>query len=267
MARNGEVMPVAKGREWTFDTVADTYEKMRPEYPAELYDDIFKLIAIDESCNAIEVGIGGGQATLPILKTGCKVTAVEYGKNLTELCRRRFKEYPNFSAVNIKFEDYNCEKGSCNLIYSASAFHWIPEEIGYPKVFAMLRSGGVFARFANHPFKDKGREDLWNAIQKLYAVYKPGAAAPSEYADGDAKKRADIANKYGFTDISYKLYYRTRSFSSKEYAELLNTYSDHTALADSIKNEFFSKITDTIENYGGQITIYDTIDLQIARKP
>lgn len=260
-------MPVRKGLEWTFDTVAEAYEKMRPGYPVELYDDIFKMIAIDETCNAIEVGIGGGQATLPILKTGCKVTAVEYGKNLTELCHRKFKDYPNFTAVNMKFEDYECERGSCDLIYSASAFHWITEEIGYPKVFDLLKSGGVFARFANHPYKDKGREELWSEIQKLYAIYMPGASAPKEYTAEDAKKHADIAGKYGFTDISYKLYYRTRSFTAEEYVELLNTYSDHTALAESIKREFFSKVSETINDYGGQITIYDTIDLQLARKP
>lgn len=265
--REVDLMPVIKGLEWTFDTVADTYEKMRPGYPEELYEDIFKMIAIDESCKAIEIGIGGGQATLPILKTGCKVTAVEYGKNLTELCHKKFRKFPNFSAVNMKFEDYEFENGSCDLIYSASAFHWIPEEIGYSKVFDMLRSGGVFARFANHPYKDKGREELWQEIQKLYAIYMPGVPAPNEYTEEDAKKRADIASKYGFTDISYKLYYRTRTYTANEYLELLSTYSDHNALAESIRKEFFEKIRDTINNYGGQITIYDTIDLQLARKP
>lgn len=30
----------------------------------------------------------------------------------------------------------------------ASAFHWVPEEIGYSKVYAMLKPGGAFARFA-----------------------------------------------------------------------------------------------------------------------
>ena len=62
------------------------------------------------------------------------------------------------------------EKNMCDLIYSASTFHWIPEKIGYEKVFEMLRSGGVFARFANHPYKDKGREDIHEALQKLYEV-------------------------------------------------------------------------------------------------
>ena len=32
------------------------------------------------------------------------------------------------------------------------------------------------------------------------------------------------------------------------------------------KKEFFSKIEEAINKHGGTITIYDTIDLQLARK-
>ena len=54
--------------------------------------------------------------------------------------------------------------------------------------------------------------------------------------------------------------------SAKEYIELLGTYSDHIAIEETIRIEFFSKIEEAINKYGGTITIYDTIDLQLARK-
>ncbi len=260
-------MPIIKGLEWTFNTEAEKYEKMRPGYVSELYEDIFSYIPLDKSSNVVEVGIGGGQATLPILKTGCKLTAVEYGENLAELCRQKFKKFSNFSAVTVKFEDFECADNAYDLIYSASAFHWIPEELGYAKVFQMLKSGGAFARFANHPYKDKGREEIHEALQKIYAVYMPGTFADNEYSEENAKKRAEIALKYGFTDISYKLYYRTRTFTSSQYILLLATYSDHIAIEENTRKKFFSEIEKAIDNLGGQITIYDTIDLQLARKP
>lgn len=53
------------------------------------------------------------------------------------------------------FQDYECQPDSFDMIYLASTFHWIPEEIGYPKVYKMLKSGGIFARFTNHPYRDK----------------------------------------------------------------------------------------------------------------
>lgn len=260
-------MPSIKGLEWTFDTVATTYEKNRPGYVDELYEKIFDFISINESSNVIEVGIGGGQATLPILQTGCKLTAVEYGEHFSQLCREKFKKYPNFSVITGKFEEIDFKEEAYDFIYSASAFHWVPEEIGYPKVFSMLKSGGVFARFANHPFEDKGRQKLSDEIQELYAIYMNSTSRPVEYTEEKAKRRAEIASKYGFEDIQYALYHRTRTFSAKEYINLLGTYSDHIALEENKRTEFFSKIENVINKHGGKFTVYDTIDLQLARKP
>lgn len=225
-------MPIIKGLEWTFDTVAEQYEKLRPIYVPELYEDIFRYRNIDQTSHTLEVGIGGGQGTLPILKTGCNVTAVEYGKNFSKLCR---------SVVTSKFEDFTRESNSYDLIYSASAFHWVPDETGYPKVFDLLKSGGAFARFANHPYKDKDREEVHLALQKLYNVYMPNSTEGSEYGKKEAEGRAEIARKYGFTDICYKLYHRTRSFTAKEYTALLGTYSDHMIMEEEKTVNFLGK--------------------------
>lgn len=260
----------ASNLNWTFDTVADTYEKLRPGYVDELYQAIFEYKTIDENSNALEIGIGGGQATLPILKTGCNLTAVDYGENFCKICREKFKEHPNFSAVSGKFEDIDFN-GEYDLIYSASAFHWIPEEIGYKKVYDMLKEGGVFARFANHPFRDKGKPELSKEMDQIYADYyykyhNKKKEPLVEYSEEQAHNRALTAEKYGFTDIQYKMFYRTRTFSAKEYTMLLGTYSDHIAIEEKIRLEFFSKIEDAINRHGGEITIYDTIDLQLGRK-
>ncbi len=260
-------MAVIKGLEWTFNTEAEKYEKMRPGYVPALYDDIFHFIPISNKSNVLEIGIGGGQATLPILRTGCKLTAVEYGENFVTLCQKKFEDFANFTAVASKFEDYPFENDSLDLIYSASAFHWVPEEIGYNKVFALLKSGGAFARFANHPYKDKGREAIHEAIQKIYAVYMPDSKFGREYSEEDAFLRAKIAGKYGFTDISHKLYHRTRHFTAAEYIELLGTYSDHIAIPEITRNKFFFEIEEAINSLGGEITMYDTLDLELARKP
>ena len=263
---------IVKGLEWTFDTVALTYEKFRPGYTDELYEMIFNYITLNESCYAVEIGIGGGQATLPFLKTGCNLTAVESGEQFSELCKEKFKEYPNFSIVTNKFEDMNFLDDTYDLVYSASAFHWIPENIGYTKVFSMLKSSGVFARFANHPYRAKDNLSLSEEIDRIYGeyyykFYNKKQEGPTEYGEGQAIQRARIAEKYGFVDIKYALFHRTRTFSANEYSTLLGTYSDHIAIEESIRKEFFSKIEDAINSHGGLITLYDTIDLQLARKP
>ena len=264
-------MPAIKGLEWTFDTVASTYEKMRPGYVEELYRTIFDYIPIGENSNVVEVGSGGGQATAPILKTGCKLTAVEYGEQFSELLKDKFKEYSNFSVITGKFEDAELKENAYDLVLSASAFQWVPEKIGYEKVYAILKNGGVFARFANHPYRDKGNPALSKEIDDIYDAYyykfhNKKREELTEYTEEQAKDRAQIAGKYGFTDIRYALFYRERIFTAKEYVQLLGTYSDHIAIEETIRRKFFSKIEEAINNHGGAITIYDTIDLQLARK-
>ncbi|MBE5784031.1 MAG: class I SAM-dependent methyltransferase [Clostridiales bacterium] len=259
-------MPIIPGLEGTFNTVCTKYDRWRPTYVKAVYDDIFKACPLNKASRALEVGIGTGQATSPILETGCQLTAVELGDQMAAFVREKFKEYPHFSVVHCPFQDYECQDNSFHLIYSASAFHWIPEEIGYQKVYHALKPGGVFARFANHPFKDKGREILHTEMQKVYARYGFPGPESQEYSEENARKRALIAEKYGFTDISYHLYRRTRTFTAAEYVQLLGTYSDHIALGEKLL-PFAAEIQSVIEAHGGVITLYDTIDLQLARKP
>lgn len=264
-------MGVLKGFEWTFDTVATTYEKMRPGYCRELYEMIFDYSNVGEFAHVVEVGIGGGQATLPFLKSGCSLTAVEIGEDFSRLCREKFSAYSKFNVITDRFENTLFEDGAYDLVYSASAFHWIPEEAGYLKVFSMLKSGGVFARFANHPFRDKENPALCEELDDIYAryyykYYNKTPTVPVEYTEAAAQNCALIAGKYGFSDIRYALFYRTRTFSAAEYRMLLGTYSDHIAIELKIREEFFSKIEDAINRHGGKITVYDTMDLQLARK-
>ena len=46
----------------------------------------------------------------------------------------------------------------------------------------------------------------------------------------------------------------------------MGTYSDHIAIEETVRTRFFAKIEEAINHHGGTITIYDTIDLQLARK-
>lgn len=245
-----------------FNRVAALYDKMRPDYPAALYTDIFSYKNITASSTALEIGIGTGQATCPILDTGCTLSAVELGDNLSAFAAEKFRSYPNFRVITAPFPDVSLPANSFDLIYSATAFHWIPEEAGYTKVFSLLKPGGVFARFSNHPAPAKDAPQLYAAIQQVYSEDKtisphsPNSALPPEVI-------AQIPLKYGFTDIKLNLYHRTRTFTSSEYIDLLRTYSDH----NSRPPEFHAKIAAAIDAHGGKINVFDTIDLQLARKP
>lgn len=181
-------MTVTEGLETTFNEVADVFDRRRPGYSPELYRDLFSYKPMNPSSRVLEIGIGTGQATEPVLETGCGLTAVELGTGWRP-AGKKFRQYPRFTVVNKSFQDYEAPEGGYDWIFAASSFHWIPEQEGYEKVFRLLKRGGAFARFAHHPSYRRGQEELFAAIQKVYAVYMPGSAPAPEYGEADAAQK------------------------------------------------------------------------------
>ena len=72
----------------TFDEDAELYDRARPGYPPELYDDLMDLVGAGPGSRVLEVGCGTGQATVPLAARGFRITAVEAGPNMAALARR-----------------------------------------------------------------------------------------------------------------------------------------------------------------------------------
>ena len=245
-----------------FDTIPEEFDKWRPRYCDELFSDIIEYSKLDSSKSALEIGPGTGQATEPVLKTGCSYLAIELGENLAEFMKNKFGSYDNFKLVNADFELYDFEKESFDLVYSAAAFQWINEEIGYPKVYNMLKSGGTFARFGTGGrYGTDDNDPLYIKIQEVYSEYfKP----ETEYK---CKLPYNTVEKYDFIDIEYRHYNQIREFTADDYVSYIKTHSDHISLQEPYKSKFYAGIRDVILSFGNKITLYDKIDLCLARKP
>lgn len=252
--------------ERTFDDAVADYESVRPKYVPEIFDDILKYRPLDCDSSALEIGIGTGAATKPFLDTGCRLTAVEPGKNLAELAAHKYRGYGNLSIYTQSLQDYVCPDESFDLIYAATAFHWIPEEYGYKRVYGLLKPGGAFARFRYHAGPDKGRPDLADEIQEYYREYMR-RERPAEFGDADAAKVAALAERYGLTDTRYMLFRSEKDFTADGYMALLRTYPDHMKLPEDDRNRLFDGIRRAIIKHGGVMTVYYTMDLELARKP
>ena len=204
--------------EQTFDAAALDYDSSRPLYPAALYTDLLRHVPLTAQSRVLEIGLGTGKASEPILRTGCSLTGLEPGSNLEALAAERLKGYANLSLLNCTLQDYAGEGAPFDLIYAATAFHWIPEEYGYRRVFELLREGGSFARFAYHAGSDRSRPRLAQQIEGLYQQYmrkgdKP-SPPPKEFGREDAEALAAVALRYGFVEPRSFLYQMTKDFSA-----------------------------------------------------
>ena len=260
-----------------FDDIVLQYDFIRPKYPEELFNDIIEFTKANRTKVALEIGAGTGIATLPFLKAGFTVTAIDIGVNMVEHLKNKFNDFKNFSVINSAFEDAVLIDNIYDLIYAGTAFHWVDAEIGCPKVFKLLKNGGVVALFRYNMFQVEG-ERTWEKFQPIYEKHyysyyttteRPKKIPKADYFTPlEIKKgyRFESLKDYGFTDITNKLYDVSATYNADDYITLLETMSDHRNLPEENRTALNSEIRDTILNHGGSINIDWVFQLYMGRK-
>ncbi|MDD4164178.1 MAG: class I SAM-dependent methyltransferase [Eubacteriales bacterium] len=261
-----------------FDSIVDEYEKTRPEWIHNIYDDIVEYAKPHLDENAIEIGVGTGKATTPILNIGYNVTAIEINPRMAEFSLNRFRNYNNFKVIVSSFEDALLEDNSYSLIYAASAFHWVNAEVGLPKALRLLSPGGTIALFRYNEIASV-TDELYNRIRKIYNQYydpfyeipyrqpvrqtHDDFCLPSEIYKG---YRFENLQAFGFHDVTMKFYDVTLEYDSNKYLAFLDTLSDHRSIPNHIKIPFYAKIKEEIENSGGNYKVDYVFQLYLGRK-
>ena len=250
----------------TFNEDEINYDKARPGYPDEVFACIREYAGIGSGDKAVEIGVGTGQATKPFLDMGLNVTAAELGDRLAAYVGEKFADNENFSVICADFMDIRFEENAFDLIYSATAFHWLEQEAAYAKVLQLLKPGGTIALFWNHPFPNRLDDESNIANRRIYDKHRPGGKKVREFEEKDCAERVEAMKSAGFTDVRSKVFRRVRRLTTDEYIALINTYSDHRALPDKKRRAFEEDMKNAINEVGGKINIYDTVDLYLGRK-
>ena len=258
-----------------FDEIVENYDKIRWEYPDKLYKDIFDYAAASRGKKVLEIGAGTGKSTARFLNAGFDVTAVEIGANMTEFLRDKFEGHRDFRVINEAFEDVSLTDGSFDLIYAASAFHWVDAEIGCPKVFRLLSKTGVFALFRNNLIVPASGDAFYDEIQEVYKkYYHQPYQRPLRKTKEDFEKPSEISKAYGFEDLKQygfsdtliKQYDAPQAYSADDYMLLLDTFADHRSLPEDKRTALYAGIKKVIEKHGGYYNMAYVSHLYMGRK-
>lgn len=245
----------------TFDQIPERFDQFRPRYCQALFDELKTVCALSPGKQVLEIGPGTGQATEPVLQTGCDYTAIELGENFTAFMQDKYHVYPNFHIVNADFETYPFEKDHYDLVYSAATIQWIPEKIAFTKTYDMLKPGGYLAMFMTRSDERSENPALREAIDRIYEKYF--------HVDQHYSCSMVYQNvlDYGFENLVYKEWKSKRVLTAEEYISYISTHCEHIILEEPYKSRFFEGIREVIMNAGGMIVIIDTIPLYLVQKP
>ena len=245
-----------------FDTIPEQFDRYRTRYSAELFADLIAYANVTAESSVLELGPGTGQATDPILQTGCDYHAIELGEHLYAAMRQKYGAFPNFSIVNDDFITHDFGNERFDMIYSAATIQWIPEQIAFSKTFELLKPGGVLAMMLTKGDYRTPNEALYQKIQEVYTAYfKPETPYPHG-AFGYTN-----APQYGYVDMEKREFYGTRTYTAEEYAAYCGTHCDHLVIPEPYKTKFFDGLRNTVKKSGDRVVFHDTHVLYLARKP
>ena len=245
-----------------FDTIPDKFDKYRPRYSEALFADLIAYADLGPGKQVLELGPGTGQATEPILRTGCDYLAIELGENLAAKMVENFGQYPNFSIVCDDFITHDFEEQKFDLIYSAATIQWIPEQIAFEKTFSLLKPGGVLAMMLTKSDYRTPNEELYENIQKVYAEHWHPVEHYTQKGFGYAN-----AVDYGYIGFERREYHGRRVMSADEYVAFSGTHCDHIDIREPHKTFFFEGLREAVLAAGDRIVFEDTYVLMLVRKP
>lgn len=233
----------------TFNEFPELYEKLRPTYPEELIEDIIKYSALTFDSEILEIGPGTGQITFPFAKKGYPITGVEIGEKLFTYLQNKFMNYFNTTIINSSFEEWESKEKKFDLIISAQAFHWIDPKIGYAKVAKLLKKNGNLALIWIYHLST----NLIDELDKVYMKYFPDNKKPDDVELRISKQIEEIQDAKQFENLRIYKYPFEIEYTSSQYIDLLDTYSDHRNLDNKIKLKLYNGIRKIINKSDGKI--------------
>ena len=229
----------------TFDAAAELYQAARPEYPQELYDALIAAAALGAGDRLLEVGCASGKATLPLARRGFRITCVEMGAALAATARRALGDFSEVQVVEGAFEAWEPALAErFDLVFAATAWHWIDPSIRYERAWQLLRPGGHLAFWsATHVFPEQG-DPFFVEIQEVYEEIGEGLpdgaiwTRPGELADS----RDEIEGSGLFENVLVREFDWEVVYDADSYLRLLDTFSNHIAMQPWQRERLYSEI-------------------------
>ncbi len=252
----------------TFNDQAVLYNEARPTYPAELFSALVQVTKLPTHAQLLEIGPGTGQATRPLAKLGYSVTAVEPGENLVEVFKQELHDYDNVQIITSSYEDTDLPANTFDLVYVATAFHWLDPEVRFTKTHSVLKSGGHLAIIRTCHILSGETRDFFEKTQPIYnqfADLKEKSAKPLVTKISDIKP--DILDTHLFEQVYFTVFPMYISYTSEQYVKLLSTFSEVIAMDPIEREAFLVQISDQIKKeFDDKIVKEFGIPLTIGRK-
>jgi SAM-dependent methyltransferase len=238
----------------SFNDAVEIYDRVRPSYPADLFDTVFQMLPSQPKI--VEVGPGTGQATKDLLAREASVHAIEIGPAMA--AKLRWNLPSDRLRVSIgDFEVMTIAPGAADAVFSATAYHWISREAQTDRPAAILRPGGIVAIVDLIQVGSPDDAGFFAAAQPIYERYGQGHTGPPAPTRGrvDPAIRAVLEADRRFDSVAVRRYDWNQTYSASDYRQLMLSYSGTQLMNESDRVGLLDDMETFIRNdFGGVVT-------------
>jgi ubiquinone/menaquinone biosynthesis C-methylase UbiE len=142
----------------SFDTVAEAYERSRPQYTPEGLAWIAERLPLHR---VLDLGAGTGKLTRQLAALGADVVAVEPGAEMRAVFRRVL---PGVELLDGSAEAIPLANESVDAVAVGQAFHWFRLDEALREMHRVLRPGGGYALLWNEWDDEDSRMHALNDV-------------------------------------------------------------------------------------------------------
>ncbi len=258
-------------RRFTFNDDANRYQAYRPRYPEELFEKLIADTRLEPHAQLLEIGVGTGQATESLAKRGYQITGIELGTDLANKTRLVLKDYEKVEIITGAFEDVPLPESRFDLVYSATALHWIRPEFRFIKPYRVLKAEGYLAIIFSEIVSDEQGDKFFFASKPIYEKFTTGNAPDNKEGTFRLPKISNLKppdiDESLFELRSFTSFPYMATYSGLEYAGLLSTYSPIIALPEEKRRGFLDAIQQLVDTqFDGAAKRHFAMTLAIAKK-
>ena len=217
-----------------FGSVAESYDRSRPSYPAEAVTWLADRLGIRPGRRVVDLAAGTGKLTRLLVPLGAQLVAVEPVAGMRAQLRRRM---PAMATLAATAESLPLADASVDAITVAQAFHWFDGPRALAELARVMRPGGRLGLIWN--VRDRGEDwvdRVWSVMDEVerHAPWRePGDDSRAQIAAAGGSVRgwseADLEGVGGWTPFERATFRHVQRLSPEQVVERFRSVS-HVAV-------------------------------------
>lgn len=261
-----------------FAATAAAYDRYRPGYPAELFDDLAARCGLGPDGAVLEVGAGTGMASVELARRCATLVCLEPAPAMAARARAKLAGFPGATVVEATFEAWTPSDAPtvapadaptvADVVCAANAWPWLDPAVRWAKAASLLEPRRGHLALIAHELVGYEPDGFAARLAEVGGALNPALAAVPEdlgLATGDTWA-ARIAASGHFEPPTTSRYPFSRRLDGPTFVAVLGTYGVHAGLPPDTRRELDRLLADLVKReFGGAVVKHERAVLQTAR--